>query len=84
MVAPLRKTDLCPGENTFDITVQSGKMRIALDDRLDFDRSAVSVMGRWRTDLLDTETCSQYRSQWIANGELRVRLEMVRGEEGEE
>lgn len=68
---------LRPGPNTFEITVSSGRIRIALDDRFDFDRSAVSVMGQWRTDWLDTDTCARYRSLWIANGELKARLEVV-------
>lgn len=76
---PIPKSKLRPGPNTFDIAVNGGLMRIGLDDRFDFDRSAVSHLGRWRADWLDPKTCLRYRSLWIANGELKVRLEFSAG-----
>ena len=73
---PIPKSKLRPGSNIFDIAVNDGLMRIGLDDRFDFNRSAVLYRGRWQTDWLDPRTCLRYRSLWIANGELKVRLEI--------
>ena len=75
---PLDKRDLRVGPNRFDIAVHRGAMRVALDDRYDFDRSMVSYMGEWRKDLLDMQTCARYRSLWFGSGELRVSLEFQR------
>ena len=76
---PIPKESLRPGPNTFDVAVNAGLMRIGLDDRFDFDRSAVAYQGKWRTDWLDPKTCLRFRSLWIANGELKVRLEFTAG-----
>ena len=79
LTVPIPKSNLRPGPNTFDIAVNRGLLRIGLDDRFDFDRSAIAHQGKWRTDWLDPKTCLRYRSLWIANGELKARLEFCAG-----
>jgi len=57
-----------------DMSVSKGSLRVSLDDRYDFDRSALSHMGRWRTDLLDMQTAARWRSLWFGSGEWRIWL----------
>jgi len=71
---------LKPGENTVTITLTSGRMRIALDDFFDFDRTSVySPDEGWRTDRLDTRSCLTFRSLHIADGEAVIRFELKKG-----
>ncbi len=74
LVVPLRADMLKPGPNRFDVSVSKGSLRVRLDDRYDFDRSALSRMGRWRTDLLDMQTAARRRSLWFGSGEWRIWL----------
>lgn len=72
----IARSRLRRGPNQFDIQLHRGHMRIALDDRIDYDRSGLRAGGLWRRDWLDGHTCARYRALWIASGELKVRLEL--------
>ncbi|NOZ19551.1 MAG: DUF2029 domain-containing protein [Planctomycetes bacterium] len=75
---PIKSEVLRAGENEIVVEPQAGRIRIALDDGYDFDRSSVrDAEGNWRTDRLDGQTCKTYRSLHIADGEFRIRLEIT-------